>query len=111
MSTIIKLIFTALALNACVQLGRSQWGFYEFQDAVQQATLFSGKETPEQLSARVMGIADEQRLPVDPETVHVSYRDTQAAVRASYTDEVALMPGYVYKWQHDLNLDVRRPAY
>ena len=35
MSTIIKLLITALVLNACFQGGRSAWGFYQFQDEVQ----------------------------------------------------------------------------
>ena len=65
MSTIIKLIFTALLLNACVQAGRSSWNFYQFQDSVQQASLFSGRETPEQLKARVLALAREQQVPID----------------------------------------------
>jgi ABC-type Fe3+-hydroxamate transport system substrate-binding protein len=111
MSTIIKLIFTALVLNACVQAGRSSWTFYQFQDAVQQATLFSGKETPEQLKARVIALAGEHQVPLDVATVTVDYQATQARVKGSYTDEVKLVPGYVYQWDHVLSLDVRRVPY
>ena len=112
MSTIIKLLFTALMVNACVQAGRSSWNFYQFRDAVQQATIFSGKETPEQLKARVLAIASEQQVPLDSETVTVSYAATQARVKGRYTDDVKLVPGaYVYKWTHELDLDVRRVPY
>ena len=112
MSTIIKLLFTALMVNACVQAGRSSWTFYQFEDAVQQATLFSGKETPEQLKARVVAIAREQQVPLDTETVTVTYQATQARVKASYTDDVKLVPGaYVYRWTHELDLDIRRVPY
>ncbi len=112
MSTIIKLLFTALILNACVQAGRSSWTFYQFQDAVQQATLFSGKETPEQLKARVLALAEEHQVPIEPESVDVVFQSTQARVKGSYTDEVKLVPGGPpYKWTHDLNLDVRRVPY
>jgi hypothetical protein len=112
MSTFIKLIFTALVLNACVQAGRSSWNFYQFQDSVQQATLFSGKETPEQLKARVIVIAGEHQVPLEPETVVVSYQATQARVKGSYTDDVRLVPGaYIYKWTHELDLDIRRVPY
>ena len=112
MSTIIKLIFTALVLNACVQAGRSSWNFYQFQDAVQQATLFSGKETPEELKARVMAIAGEQQVPLGVETVSVTFQATQARVKGSYTDEVMLLPGGPpYMWTHELSLDVRRVPY
>jgi len=112
MSTIIKLIFTALVLNACVQAGRSSWNFYQFQDAVQQATLFSSKETPEQLKARVVDIAGEQQVPLDAATVTIEYMATQARVKGSYTDDVQLVPGaYTYRWTHELDLDVRRVPY
>ncbi len=112
MSTIIKLIFTALLLNACVQAGRSSWNFYQFQDAVQQAALFSGRETPEQLKARVLTLAREQQVPIDVETVSIAFQATQVRVKGSYVDDVKLVPGgYVYKWTHELNLDVRRVPY
>ncbi len=112
MATIIKLIFTALVLNACVQAGRSSWNFYQFQDAVQQATLFSSKETPEQLKARVLAIAGEQQVPIEAASVSVAFQATQARVTGSYTDDVILLPGGPpYKWTHELNLDVRRVPY
>jgi len=112
MATLFKLIFTALILNACVQAGRSSWNFYQFQDAVQQATLFSGKETPEQLKARVVALAGEQQVPVDPATVTVAFQATQARVKASYTDVVKLLPGGPpYQWTHVVDLDVRRVPY
>lgn len=112
MSTIIKLLFTALILNACVQAGRSSWNFYQFQDAVQQAALFSGRETAEQLRARVLTLASEQQVPLDTETVSVAFQATQARVKGSYTDEVRLLPGGPpYKWTHEIDLDVRRVPY
>lgn len=111
MSTFIKLVFTALILNACVQAGRSSWNFYQFQDSVEQATLFSGRETPEQLKARVISLATEQQVPLDLQTVSVEFQATQARVKGEYTDDVKLVPGYIYKWTHALNLDIRRVPY
>lgn len=111
MSTIIKLIFTALIMNACVQAGRSSWGFYDFQDSVQQAVLFSTTQTAEQLKGRITKVALEKNINLAPESVSVRYLSTQALVKASYTDDVALLPGYVYKWTHELDLDMRRMAY
>jgi hypothetical protein len=112
MSTIFKLIVTGLMLNACVQLGRSSWAFYEFQDAVQQAVLFSTNKTAEQLEARVRQIANEQGLPVDPDTVVATFQGVNAHVTARYVDNVRLVPGgYVYKWAHALEIDMRRMAF
>ena len=112
MSTVIKLIITALIVNACVQGGRSAWTFYQFQDSVQQATLFSARETPEQLKARVLALAVEQEVPIDPDTVTITFQATQARVKGAYTDAVKLLPaGPPYEWTHELSLDVRRVPY
>ncbi len=112
MSTIIKLLITALVLNACFQGGRSAWGFYQFQDEVQQAVLFSTSQSPEQLKARIANAAAEMQKELDPDTFTVTYQGTQARIRAAYTDEVALLPGgSKYKWLHELDVDMRRMAY
>ncbi|MEZ5415833.1 MAG: hypothetical protein R2708_00620 [Vicinamibacterales bacterium] len=112
MSTVIKLVVTALILNACVQGGRSAWGFYQFQDSVQQAVLFSTRESPDQLRARIAAIAQEQGIELDADTLSVSYLATQARIKAEYVDDVRLLPGGPpYNWTHVLDLDMRRMAY
>lgn len=112
MSTIIKLLITALVLNACFQGGRSAWGYYQFQDSVQQAVLFSTTQTAEQLKARIANIASEQHKTLDPETFSVAFQGTQARIKASYTDEVPVVPGgYKYRWLHALDVDLRRMPY
>lgn len=112
MSTFLKLAFTALVLNACVQAGRSAWTFYQFEDSVQQAALFSHSQTAPQVKARILEIAEEHEVPIDPDAIEVRYTGTQARITGEYTDHVKLVPGaYVYGWTHALNLDVRRVPY
>ncbi|MGE0813084.1 MAG: hypothetical protein AB7O28_05980 [Vicinamibacterales bacterium] len=112
MSTLVKLIVVGLILNGCVQLARSTWAFYEFQDAVQQAVLFSSNQTAEQFKARVADIAREQELPLEPASVNVVFQNVQAKITATYVDDVHLVPGaYVYQWRHHLDVDMRRMAY
>lgn len=112
MSTFIKLLVTALVVNACFQGGRSAWGFYQFQDNVQQAVLFSTTQTAEQLKTRIVGIATEQQVQLDPETLSVTFQGTQARIKAEYTDDVALLPGGAkFKWRHTLDVSQRRMAY
>ncbi len=112
MSTFIKLLITALVLNACFQGGRSAWGFYQFQDEVQQAVLFSTTQTAEQLKARIANIADELQVELDPAAFTVAYQGTQARIKARYTDQVPLLPGgYKYQWLHALEVDMRRMPY
>ncbi len=112
MSTFLKLAFTALVLNACVQAGRSAWTFYQFEDSVQQAVLFSSSQTAPQVKARIVQLATQQQVPISPDVVEVTYAGTQARVTGQYTDHVKLVPGaYVYDWTHVLDLDVRRVPY
>jgi hypothetical protein len=112
MSTFFKLAITALVLNACVQAGRSAWTFYQFEDSVQQAVLFSAKETPPQVKARIVELAGEHQVPLDPGVVEVKFSGTQARITGEYTDAVRLVPGaFVYDWTHVLDLDVRRIPY
>jgi hypothetical protein len=109
MSTFIKLLITALVLNACFQGGRSAWGFYQFEDAVQQAVLFSSNQSEAQLQTRILGIASEQAVTLEPESLSVTYRGTQARITASYVDDVRVLPGGApYKWRHELDVDLRR---
>jgi hypothetical protein len=112
MSTFLKLAFTALVLNACVQAGRSALTFYQFEDSVQQAALFSASQTAPQVKARIVEIATEHEVPIEPAAIEVKYAGTQARITGQYTDHVRLVPGgYVYDWTHVLNLDVRRVPY
>ena len=86
MSTFLKLAFTALVLNACVQAGRSAWTFYQFEDSVQQAVLFSPSQTaaagegPDRAAGQPAAGADR------PDAVEVTYAGTQARVTGAYTD-------------------------
>jgi hypothetical protein len=112
MSTLLKLAFTALVLNACVQFGRSAWTFYQFEDSVQQAALFSQQQTAPQVRARVVQLANQYEVPMDPESLDVTYAGTQVRITSSYTDKVNVVPGvYIYPWTHALDLDVRRTPY
>lgn len=112
MSTFLKLAFTALVLNACFQFGRSAWTFYQFEDSVQQAALFSASQTAPQVKARISQLIGQHQVPLDPDAVQVEYAGTQARITGAYTDKVAVVPGvYAYDWTHALDLDVRRVPY
>jgi len=85
MSTLLKLVLAAVVLNACLQFGRSAWTFYQFEDSVQQAALFSQNQTAPQVRARIVQPVGQYDLPMDPETVEVTYAGTQARISGAYT--------------------------
>ena len=93
MSTLLELVLAAVVLNACLQFGRSAWTFYQFEDSVQQAALFSQNQTAPQVRARIVQLVGQYDLPLDPEAVEVTYAGTQARISGAYTDQVKVVPG------------------
>jgi hypothetical protein len=105
MKTIIKLVVAAILLTATVQAGRAAIKHYTFVDALQEAMLFAGSRTEEELADRVMEIAGDHQIPLDPENLTVRREPFQVVIDAPYTDSVALLPGF-YKHQWDFNAGV-----
>jgi hypothetical protein len=106
MKTIIKLVVSAILLTATVQAGRAAIKHYAFMDALQEAMLFAGSRTEEELEARVLEIAGDHEVPLDPESLSVRRESFSVAIHAPYTDTVDLLPG-VYKRTWDFETDVR----
>ena len=109
MKLFLKLLVVGLVLNAAARVGMAQYRFYIFEDAVQQEALFSQRMTPQQLADRVAEIADQQELPVDPESIAVNFTGPQATITASYSERVELVPRMMVRdWPFDLRVTARR---
>ena len=109
MKLFLKLLLVGLVLNAAGRVAMAEYRFYIFEDAVQQEALFSQRSTPEQLIARVAALAEEQQIPLAPESIAVNFTGPQATVSADYTERVELVPrGYTRDWPFELRVSVRR---
>lgn len=108
MKTIIKLAFAFAALTATVQAGRAAIKHYTFVDAVQESMIFASSSTQEEIAVRVLELADEHAIPIDPEALVVRRDPFLIHIEAPYTDAVDLLPGvYKHPWNFDTNVNVR----
>ena len=105
MKTILKLLVTVAVLNAAYQAGRVAWTYYQFKDAAQQALIFGGHASPEQLHAQIMTRATEFGVPVAAEDVEVRRSELRTVAQARYTQPVELFPRYRYPAELSFTVD------
>lgn len=95
MTTIIKLVLVFALLTAAFQGARATLSNYQFQDAVEQALLFSPNSTDPELVQQVLTLADEYGLPVEADNIAISQRASDRIVDVTYTTDVAFLPGII----------------
>lgn len=116
MKTIIKLLVVAMVLTATFQASRAAIRHYTFVDALQEALLFAGNKTEEDVAEQVIQIAGDHEIPLDPESVAVRRESYLVVVDAPYVASIDLLPGlYEHDWSFDTSVSVRllqdtRPA-
>jgi hypothetical protein len=109
MKFFLKMLVAGIALNAAARVGLVEYRFYVFEDAVQQEALFSQRLSPQQLANRVVEVAETHEVPLDSEAIEVNFTGPQAVVRASYSEQVELVPRLVVRdWPLNLRVSVRR---
>jgi hypothetical protein len=100
-----KLISLAIFLGiayATVNVGAVYIRYQQFKDAVRETALFAGNKTDEQLTARVMELAQRDNVPLDPEYVHIERVADRVTITASYVETIKVLPGYRRQWQFDI---------
>ena len=109
MKLALKLLVVAVVLHATMRAGLAEYRFYVFEDAVQQEALFSQRLSPQQLVSRVVEIAEDHEVPVEPEAIAVDYNGPQATVSLNYSERVELVPRvYTREWPFEMRVTVRR---
>jgi hypothetical protein len=108
MKTIIKLAVTAVVLTVLFQATRAAIHHYVFVDALQEALLFAGNRTEDELVDRVMEIAFDHEIPLDVGNVSVRREPFLVVVNANYTADINLLPGvYRRDWPFEASVSVR----
>jgi hypothetical protein len=108
MKTIIQIAVALVLLTGAVQAGRAAVKHYSFVDAIHEAMLFAGSRTEDQIAQRVMEIAGDHQIPLDPEHLTVERQPYQIIIEAPYTDRVDLLPGfYARTWDFETSVQVR----
>jgi len=108
MKTIIQIAAAFVLLTVTVQAGRAAVKHYSFVDAIHEAMLFAGSRTEDQIAERVMEIAGDHQIPLDPENLSVVRQPYQILIEAPYTDRLDLLPGvYARSWDFETSVQVR----
>jgi hypothetical protein len=106
MKIFLKLLVAAAIVYASWKGGSAYWRFYQLKDGAKDAALFAAAQSDAELHNRVVEIANELNLPVDPDHVVVRREPNHTYVLASYTEKIELLPSFFYPWQFNMNVDV-----
>lgn len=103
---IISLIIFLLVLNAGVRLGVVYFHDQQFKDAVRELSLFSGGKPEETIKAKVMELAAQNQIPLDPDFVELTRKSSPGigdhlAIKVSYAVLVQVFPGNSRRFQFD----------
>ena len=105
MKTLVKLLVAALIIHATWRAGTVYFRYYQFKDGVQQTAQFSGTRSENDLSNRVMELANQMQVPLDSERLRVRREDNHTLIDATYDERIELLPRYYYPWQFRVNVD------
>jgi hypothetical protein len=70
---------------------------YQFDDALEETARFGRGRTEQQLRQRVMELAAEYDIPLDPAAVTIRSDGNSTRISAPYTARVKLLPNYIYE--------------
>jgi hypothetical protein len=106
---VLSLIVFLLLANAGLRVAFLYFHDQQFKDAVRELALFAGSppgKTDEVLRAKVMELAQDNKIPLDADYVEISRRvqpgiGEKVTIKFSYAAIVALAPGYQQRFDFD----------
>jgi len=109
MKKIVTLIVFLLVINAGYRVGIVFFHDQQFKDAVREYAILSGQppaKTDEVIRAKVMDLAQENQIPLDPDYLDVSRHNSQGigdkiTIKFAYAVMVPLVPGYERRFDFD----------
>jgi hypothetical protein len=109
---LLKIAVFLLIANALYQVAPVTLHYYQFRDALQELALYSQKSTDAELINRVLRLAEEHSVPVEPQDVGVRRMLGSVHIDAMYVETLQFAPGFDYPWQFDASVkafEVDRP--
>ena len=105
MRVFIKLVIAALVIHATLRAGQVYFRHYKFRDGLQQTAQFSGTRPEAELHNRVLELAREHQIPLNPDAISVRRVDNHTLIDVRYTDEIEILPSYRYPWGFVVKVD------
>jgi hypothetical protein len=111
LKTVIQIIIAVLVIMAAARGGESAWRYYGFKDAVEQETRIGGAKSVPELHQRIIDIAREYGVEIDPESIVVEQRGELAYVSAAYVEDIILIPAaYTRQQLYEFEISARPVA-
>jgi hypothetical protein len=106
---IVSIVVFLLLVNACYRLGMVYFHDQEFKDAIREYAILASQppaKADEVIRAKVMGLAEDNQIPLDPDYVEISRRSSQGlgekiTIKFAYAVNVAIVPGYERRFDFD----------
>ena len=105
---VVSLIVVALVANAVLRLGIVVLHDQQFKDAVRELALFAAQppaKTDEVLRKKVMQLAQDNQIPLDPDFVEISRYNSdfgeKVTIKFAYAVMVQLAPWYSRRFDFD----------
>ena len=103
--TFLKLALLAAFANVSWHVFVVYSAHYKFKDGVTYVAHYRGDMTDDQIRDRVLELAAQFDVPVEPNALSITHQDKHTMVHASYIKPVELLPGFIYQWPLTLNVD------
>ena len=104
---VVSLVIFLLLANAGVRVGFVYFHDQQFKDAVRELALFSTNKSDEVLRNRIMELAAQNQIPLDPDFIEFAHKSIpgigdHAVINLSYAVMVPIIPGRPRRFQFDL---------
>jgi hypothetical protein len=103
---IISLVIFLVLANAGVRVAIVYFHDQQFKDAVRELSLFSGGKSEEIVRSKVLELAAQNQIPLDPDYVELVRKSTPGigdhfVIKVSYAVNVPVFPGNPRRFQFD----------
>lgn len=106
---VVSIVIFLLLVNAGVRVGFVFFHDQQFKDAVRELALFAGQppgKTDEVLRLKVMELAQENQVPLDPDYIEIIRRAApgigdKVTIKFQYAVMVSMAPGYQRRFDFD----------
>ncbi len=94
---VLSLIIFLLLANAGFRVGMVYFHHQQFKDALSELSLFSGTKTEAIVKAKVIELATENQIPLDPDFVEITRQNVpgigdHSVIKVSYAVNVSVFP-------------------
>ena len=103
---ILSLIIFLVLANAGFRVAIVYFHDQQFKDAVRELSLFSSGQSEEVVRAKVMELATQNQIPLDPDFIEVTRKvipgvGDHSVIKVSYAVMVPIFPGQLRRFQFD----------